>query len=169
MGAHREDIMVSVRRLLPCIALSVVLTAGVGAYASPEHRVPLLVGSDVVYGDLGPASSDVRATAAKALRRWGVKLHVEAARFTAETVRTSILGTHVRGRAQVMGVPIDGTASLVTISHGRVVQVEAHDLGLPGLPARHVISAARAIGTAVARVLAPTNALVSPRAERLLS
>lgn len=158
-------------RLIP-LALPAILTAvvavGAGAQTTTSGKLPLEVGSGTVYGDLGPASADVKATALSALNRFGSQLHIDAARLQPETVRHSILGTHVRGRSFAHGLPIDGSAWLVSIVNGRVIQVEAHDVTLPVAPVRPVISSVSAVAAAVARVLATTNAAVAPKAERLL-
>jgi hypothetical protein len=103
-----------------------------------EHRT-----SAVVRGDLGAANGAPSAWALKALDRW-----FDSGTVRVEHVRESIVGTHVRGREVRGGVPVQGSDGLVSAVGGRVVQVEAHPVRLPGAPA------ARPVGELVARAAA---------------
>jgi hypothetical protein len=127
-----------------------------------EHRT-----SAVVRGDLGAATGAPSAWALKALDRW-----FDSGTVRVEHVRESIVGTHVRGREVRGGVPVQGSDGLVSAVGGRVVQVEAHPVRLPGAPATRpvgeLVARAAALGrlqvtqllapAAVTRVLVPRGA-----------
>lgn len=89
--------------------------------------------SGVVRGALGPAASSDPATAARAaLARYADELGVDAAAFRFESVRTSDIGVHVRGREFRGGVPVAGTSAAVHVVDGEVWKVEARPSALPG-------------------------------------
>ncbi|MGH2691020.1 MAG: M36 family metallopeptidase [Actinomycetota bacterium] len=124
-------------------------------------------GGGVIRGDLGPASGGAVATATTALNTFGERLGAGEATFAMDSVRHSIIGTHIRGREVRGGVPVDGTSAAVHVIDGRIVQVEARASSLPGQSAWAAIdgSSARAIALARLGVTAPT---VQPVTERLL-
>ena len=135
------------------------LAAPVAVLALAGVSVPALAGSGdgtrleavsahQVRGDLGPASGAPTAWAAKALRAQSGRLGVNAGAFRLETVRTSLIGTHVRGRQFRGDVPVFGTTVLVSAIAGRVAQVDAYGTDLPGAPV------ARPVGELVARAAA---------------
>ena len=124
------------------------LAVGGGATAAVEF-----VGAGVIRGDLGPAASpDARIAAASALRRYAGQLRVDPADFRFESVRTSIIGTHVRGRQFRGGVPVAGTAVAVHVIQGKVWQVEARGLALAGTPAASPVASATALRAALTRL-----------------
>jgi hypothetical protein len=92
-----------------------------------------------VRGDLGAATGAPTAWAAKALRTQAGRLHVEASTFRFESVRTSLIGTHVRGRQYRGGLPIVGTEVLVSALAGRVAQVDTQGTQLAGTAAVHPV------------------------------
>lgn len=101
--------------------------------------------------------------AATALRAKGV----DASAYRFETVRTSLIGTHVRGRQFRGGLPVEGTEALVTAVGGRVVQVDAFGTALPGLPTAHPVGPVAARAAALRR-LAVRTLLVPTTTERVL-
>jgi hypothetical protein len=125
--------------------------------------------SHVVRGDLGPATGAPIAWAARALRAQAKRLGIDASTYRLESVRTSLIGTHVRGRQYRGGVPIVGTDVLVSAVNGRIAQVDAFGSTLPGAPVAHpvgeLVAKAAALGhlhiealyvpVAVERVLVP--------------
>lgn len=112
--------------------------------------------------DAPAAPGNAREVARAALADAGF----DAGAFRFETVRTSPLGTHVRGRAVRGGVPVAGSAALVTLADGKVEQVEAYAPSLPGAPVAVPVAEAVAIAAATARLGAPAPLTTS--AERLL-
>ncbi|MCW2666062.1 MAG: putative neutral metalloprotease, partial [Frankiales bacterium] len=154
-------------RLVAPTALLAMASAAVPALGSaPSLRIDFR-GDSVVRGDLGRASGPARAWALEALRAHAARLGVDAAAFRLEQVRTSLTGTHVRGRQQVGGVPVKGSSVLVSAVGGRVVQVDAIQLRLPGAPV------AQPVGEVVARAAAldalrVTSLLVPTAVERAL-
>ena len=108
-----------------------------------------------------PGLGEPTAWAATALGAKG------ASAYRFETVRTSLIGTHVRGRQFRGGLPVEGTEVLVTAVGGRVVQVEAFGSALPGLPAVHPVGPAAARAAALRR-LAVRALLVPTTTQRVL-
>lgn len=165
------------RRLLAGLAAATVVSVALPALAVPraDTRIDLLTDS-VVYGDLGPARGDAKAVAAKALAAYDDRLGVDASRFRFDSVRTSLIGTHVRGAEHRAGVRVAGTDALVTIADGRVVQVAAHGAGnVAGTAVASPVSAATALTSALAAArakttLTPSNVtrLLVPTAGRLV-
>ena len=156
------------RRLLAGLAAAAVMSAGLPALAGSTAPARIdLVSRNAVYGDLGPASGDARTVAARALRAYAAKVGADASRFRLDTVRHSLIGTHVRGTEVRGGVPVDGTYALVSIVDGRVWQVAARDSDLPGAPVASPLSATAAVGAAL-RHAKVTTTLVPSKAERLL-
>ena len=156
------------RRLLAGLAAA-ALTA-VALPATADTRLPGRIDERsefVLWGDLAPASGDPRATAAKALRAYAKQLGVDAGDFRFDTVRHSLIGTHVRGAEVRGGVPVAGTHALVTIAEGRVIQVAAYDSELPGTATRGAIDGVAAVASAL-RAAGVTSTLVPSNAERLL-
>ena len=152
------------RFLLPVLA-SLIL-----ASAAPADGAFIRVtseGNGVLRGDLGAASAHAVETALAALERFDSRLGAEEASFEVDSVRHSIIGTHVRGREVRGGVPVEGTSAAVHVVDGRVVQVEARASTLAGAPAWAVIGndAARTIAL---RRLGVTSPTVPPVTERLL-
>jgi hypothetical protein len=103
-----------------------------------------------------------------ALERHAGSLGVDASSFRFESVRRSIIGTHVRGREVRGGIPVEGTSAAVHVIDGRVWQVEARPSGLPGAAAPVAIPAgvARTMGLSA---LGITHPYVTPRIERRLT
>ena len=154
------------------------LAAPVAVLALAGVSVPALAGSGdgtrleavsahQVRGDLGPATGAPTSWAARALRAQAGRLGVVAGGYRLESVRTSLIGTHVRGRQFRGDVPVFGTTVLVSAIAGRVAQVDAYGTDLPGTPA------AKPVGELVARAAAlghlGVRELVSPaHVERLM-
>ena len=147
------------RLAVPAVLIALA-AAGLPATASSaitvEHR-----GAAVVRGDLGAAVGSPHAWALRAVAR-----HFDATGLRVESVRESIVGTHVRGREFRGGVPVDGSDWLVSAVQGRIVQVDAHRVTTPGAPV------ARPVGEAVARAAAlkhlQVTSLLAPTAVRRL-
>jgi hypothetical protein len=155
------------RRLLAGLAAAAVLSACLPALAGDATRTRIdLAADDTLYGDLGSARGDARDVAARALRANADRLGVDASRFRVETVRHSLVGTHVRGREYRGGVPVDGTYSLVSIVDGRVAQVTAGDSDLAGAPVASPLSRVAALSAALRR--AGVASPLKSNAERLL-
>jgi hypothetical protein len=152
------------RRLLAGLAAATAVSLTLPAVAAPRAdttRIDLLTES-VVYGDLGPARGDAKAVAARALAAYDDRLGVDAARFRFDSVRHSLIGTHVRGSEQRGGVPVAGTDALVTIADGRVVQVAAHGAGdVTGTAVASPVGAATALTHALAAAHARTTLVPS--------
>ncbi|HVE64223.1 MAG TPA: M36 family metallopeptidase [Mycobacteriales bacterium] len=158
-------------RLVSGVLAAALLSAAVPAFATRSagaaHRVEY-AGAGVVRGDLGPARGAPLAAARAALRDQAARLGVDAAAFRFETVRTSVVGTHVRGREFRGAVPVTGTAAAVHVVRGRVVQVEARGLaGVPGSPSASPV--ARYAAEAVARAATGTSTPLKVSAERVLA
>src|SRR5688572_25815010 len=120
------------RLVRPALVLALLF----GLSAVPSSAAPAIdyVGGGVLRGDLGPAASDPRIAAADALDAHAGRLGVAADDFALTQVRRSIVGTHVRGHEIRGGIPVHGSSAAVHIVDGRVVQVEARDVDLPGGP-----------------------------------
>jgi len=143
-------------------AMPAVATSGPSA-ARVEYAA-----NGVVRGDLGPAAGAPRAVATRALAAQAGRLGIRPADFRFETVRTSMIGTHVRGREHRGGVPVVGTAVAVHLVKGRVVQVEAHGLArLAGQPAAAPVTRSAALASAL-RAAGVTSPLRT-HAERVLA
>lgn len=115
-----------------------------------------------VHGDLSRATGSPQQWATRAAERF-----LGARDLRVERVRTSLIGTHVRGRQYRAGLPVDGTDWLATAIRGRVVQVDAHPTDLPGGPAARPVGTAAATASAVRRTGA-SQLLVAPTTSRLL-
>ncbi|MGH2711847.1 MAG: M36 family metallopeptidase [Actinomycetota bacterium] len=135
------------RFLLPALA-SLMLVSATASADSASMRVSS-EGGGIIRGDLGLASSGAVATATAALNRFGARLGAGDATFAIDSVRHSIIGTHIRGREVRGGIPVEGTSAAVHIVDGRVIQVEARASSLAGRPgwALAGAEAARAIAT----------------------
>ena len=157
------------QRPLAALAAAAVLVATGPALAGGATPARIdLAASHVVLGDLGPATGDPYAVAARALRAYAPRLHVDASRFRFDTVRHSLVGTHVRGTEVRGGVPVEGTSALVSLVGGRVIQVEAHGAGrVTGGPVAHPASQAVAVASAL-RYVGVTTPLLAPRVSRSL-
>jgi len=156
------------RRLLALLSASAVVTAGLPALATPTPSARIdLVADDALYGDLGAARGDARTVAAQALRTYAGRLGADAARFRLDTVRHSLVGTHVRGVEVRDGVKVDGTYALVSVVDGRVWQVAARDSDLPGRPVAAPVPAAVALAAALKHAHVTTT-IVPSHVERLL-
>ncbi|HVE98480.1 MAG TPA: M36 family metallopeptidase, partial [Mycobacteriales bacterium] len=145
-------VVMSMRRrgLLAVLAALLTVAAAPAVASRPgAYRVDH-VGAGIVRGDLGPALADPLATAAAYLRTHAATLGVDPASFRFESVRRSVVGTHVRGREHRGSVPVSGTVADVHVIGGRVVQVAARSLaGLPGVPARSPLASSSATTTAL--------------------
>jgi hypothetical protein len=157
------------QRTLAALAAATVLAATGPALAGNASPARIdLAASHVVLGDLGPATGDPYAVAARVLRAYAPRLHVDASRFRFDTLRHSLIGTHVRGAEVRGGVPVDGTAALVSLVEGRVIQVEAYGAGhVTGAPVAHPVSQATAVASAL-RFVGVTTPLLAPRVTRTL-
>lgn len=157
MRGEAHGMRLSLRLVAPTALLAMASAALPALGSAPALRIDFR-GEHVVRGDLGSASGPARAWALEALRAHAGRLGVDAAAFRLEQVRTSLTGTHVRGRQQVGGVPVRGSSVLVSAVGDRVVQVDARQVRLPGAPA------AQPVGEVVARAAA----LEALQASRLL-
>jgi hypothetical protein len=155
-------------RIYAALAAAALTSAALPAVATqPAARIDT-ISAHVAYGDLGPGTGDPRAVAAKALRAYGKRFGVDAARFTFGSVRQSLIGTHVRGAEVRGGVPVAGTTALVTISGGRVIEVAAYGAGaVTGAPVSSPVSPATAVAAALAAAHATTT-LVPSHVTRVL-
>ena len=153
-------------RVLPLLLgalLAAPLPAGADAAASRTFG-----GRGVVRGDLGPARGAALTAARDALVRSAGRLGVNAADFSFTSVRTSIVGVHVRGAQVRDGVAVEGTSAAVDIVGGRVWKVEAHGTSLPGGAVSNPVPRAQAVSAALAAtgVASPQGA---PAVERILA
>ncbi len=156
-------------RLAAPVAVLALAGAGVPATAGAPSRSARLeaVSTHQVRGDLGPATGTPTTWAARALRAQAGRLGVQAGAYRLESVRTSLIGIHVRGRQYRGDVPVHGADVLVSAIAGRVAQVDAFGTDLPGMPT------ARPVGEIVARaaalgVLAVTRTFVPSHVERVM-
>ncbi|MGH2724848.1 MAG: M36 family metallopeptidase [Actinomycetota bacterium] len=117
-------------------------------------------------GDLGPAEGSPVAAAAAALDRFDDRLGIDASDFSFDRARRSLVGVHVRGSQVRGGVAVDGTVAAVDIVDGRIWQVKATSIGLPGRPATAPVSRDGAVAAAVTATEA--HPVVAPSATRLL-
>ena len=164
-------------RLAAPVAVLALAGATVPALATApaaRSRIEFADASEV-RGDLGPATGAPTAWAARALRAQAARLGVDASTFRFEVVRTSLIGTHVRGRQYRGDVPISGTEVLVSAIAGRVVQVNVESEDLSGEPATHpvgeIVARAAALGhldVTALYVPAKVVRVMAPRADRLV-
>ena len=156
-------------RLAAPVAVLALAGAAVPALATPAARGRIeFADSSEVRGDLGPATGTPTQWAARALREQAGRLGYDASTFRLEVVRTSLIGTHVRGRQYRGGLPIAGTEVLVSAVAGRVAQVNVESSDLPGEPV------AAPVGELVARAAAlghlhVTDVLGSVTTQRILT
>ena len=138
------------RLAAPAAVLALVGATVPAVATAPDVTAPdvSFAAAHVVRGDLGPATAEPARWAAKALRDHADRLGVDASAYRVESVRTSLVGTHVRGRQYRADLPVEGTDFLVTAIAGQVVQVEAYGTALAGAPV------ARPVGQLVARAAA---------------
>ena len=92
---------------------------------------------------------------------------MDAADFAFSDVRRSAVGLHVRGAEVRDGVRVAGSSVAVHAVHGRVVQVEARGVHVPGRPAARPVSQAVAVAGALGH-LSVAETLREPVAQRLL-
>ena len=153
------------RRALAAFAALAALAATIPAATARSSQPTDADG--VITGDLGAGRGEPLTLAAGALADHAGRLGVDPGDFRFETVRRSIVGTHVRGREYREGVPVSGTSAAVHVVEGEIWQIEARPSPLPGAPAASPIPAEAAIVRAVAALgLAPTTP--AARTERLL-
>jgi hypothetical protein len=150
------------RHVAPAAVLALCGATLPSLASSPGARIEFAA-AHVVRGDLGAASGAPKEWAARALKAQAGRLGVDAGTFRFETVRTSLIGTHVRGRQYRGGLPIDGTDVLVSAIDGRIAQVDADATTLVGEPAAGPVSQAVARAAALSKVgvttlMAPTVA-----------
>jgi hypothetical protein len=157
------------RRLLAALAAAATVSVALPALAAPRPAVRIdLLDAHSAFGDLGSGRGDPRAAAATSLRSVAGRLQVDASRFRFDLVQHSPIGTHVRGTEVRDGVPVLGTAALVTIVDGRVWQVSAYGAGnVTGGAVAHPVPAVSAVTTAL-RAAGVTKTLVPSRVSRLL-
>jgi hypothetical protein len=153
-------------RLLPILLgalLAAPLPAGADAAAPRTFD-----GRGVVRGDLGPARGAPLEAARDALERSADSLEIDAGNYTFSSVRTSIVGVHVRGTQVRDGIAVEGTTVAVDIVGGRIWRVEAHGTTLPGGASSSPVPRAGAVSAALAAtgVASPHGA---PAVERLLA
>ncbi len=158
--------------------VAVLALVGATAPAVATTSAPSSVASasaHQVRGDLGAATGTPTQWASRALRAQARRLGIDASTFRWETVRTSLIGTHVRGRQYRGGVPVAGTAVLVSAIAGRVAQVDVDSSDLPGAPVADpvgpLVAKAAAIGHLdVTRLFKPASVerVLVPFAGRLI-
>lgn len=154
--------------MLSGVLIAVLAVAVAPALATPrdEPRIDY-VGGGVVYGDLGAVTPDATQSARTAFAAHARRLGVDPGAFRFESVRQSLIGTHVRGREERDGVPVADTWAAVHVVRGRVVQVAARSLAtLVGRPVDQPVPRTTAI-TAALRHRAVTS-VHRVAAERLL-
>jgi hypothetical protein len=156
------------------VAVLALAGATVPALASPDRQVQVRIDGAAPHqlrGDLGPATGSPTGWAARALRSHAARLGIDASAVRLESVRASLIGTHVRGRMFRDGLPVEGTSVLVSAINGRIVQVDAFGTDLPGnavaAPVGELVAKAAALGhleitrllvpAAVERVLVPSG------------
>ena len=152
------------RFMLPALASLLLISA------TPSTTGSIKVTSEgrgVLRGDLGPARGNLEAMALAALDRFSQRLGAGEATFGIDSVRRSIIGTHIRGREVRGGVPVEATSAAVHVIDGRIVQVEARPSSLAGQPVRASIDDALAVARALDRVGVSSPA-VRPVSERVL-
>lgn len=135
--------------LIACLALPAAVPAA--ARTSGVERIPVAV-DGVIRGDLGAARSTPMTSARWALDRYQGELGIEASDFRFESVRRSIIGTHIRGREFIRGIPVDVTSAAVHIIDGRIVQIEARGTRSTGVPTPAPIEASVAEASALAHL-----------------
>lgn len=157
------------------VAVLALAGATVPALATSTPAAVAFASAHQVQGDLGAATGTPTQWASRALRAQAARLGVDGSSFRWESVRTSLIGTHVRGRQYRGGLPIDGTDVLVSAIAGRVAQVDVDGSALPGEPAAApvgiVVAKAAALGRLDAtRLLAPVHVdrLLAPYDGRLV-
>ncbi len=158
------------------ITLALVLSASTLVAATPvaapgtttSVSTPAAAPGGVLRGDLGAApAGDPLTVAAAVLDAHAGDLGVDAGAFRFETVRTSNIGVHVRGREVRGGVPVAGTSAAVHLVDGRGWTVEARPSTLAGTSTAAAIDAAAARTVALASLgLAGADRVTS---ERLLA
>ena len=124
-------------------------------------------GGGIIRGDLGPAPGGTVTAATAALERFGERLGSGEASFAIDSVRQSVIGTHLRGREMRRGVPVDESSAAVHVVDGRIVQVEARPSVLAGQPAWAGIGG-DAAGAIALRRLGVSTPTVPAITERLL-
>ena len=154
------------RRALAVFAALAALAATIPA-ATAGSSSPLIDGDGVIAGDLGAGHGEPYGLAEAALARHADRLGVNAGDFRFETVRHSIVGTHVRGREYRQRVPVAGTSAAVHVVGGRIWQIEARPSSLPGAPTPAPIPAGAAALRAVTALGLPATTPAA-RTERLL-
>jgi hypothetical protein len=100
------------------------------------------------------------------LTRYAGRLGIDPTQFRFESVRHSLVGTHIRGRQFVDGVPVDASSAIVSLTNGKVVWVEAHSVSATGGAAPLPIGATTARSAALAALGVTDPERVS--SERLL-
>lgn len=146
------------------VLVLLLLTSSLPGNASPTID---FVGGGVVRGDLGVAGDEPKRTAAAALRTVADRLNVDPAEFRFDSVRRSLVGVHVRGRQVRDGIVVDGSSAAVHIVDGRVVQVEARAVRLPGSGAAAPLTQRAAVDAALAHLDVSTQ-LRPAGAQRLM-
>lgn len=152
------------------ILAAVVAVSALGALLvtpGASAQTARTIAPGVIAGDLGTASVRPKLVARRALNRHAAKLGVDASDFRFDSVRRSIVGTHVRGSEYRGGVPVQATSAAVHIVDGEIWQIEARPSSLPGGPSTETITQQEAIAAALAAtgVASPTT---QPRARRIL-
>jgi hypothetical protein len=155
-------------RLAAPVAVLALAGAGLPAVAGTTTTSIEASSAHQVRGDLGEAKGAPTAWAAKALRAQARRLGIDAAAYRLESVRTSLIGTHVRGRQYRGDVPVLGADVLVSAVAGRVVQVDAFGTALPGMPAAVPVGAVVARAAALDR-LAVTRTVRPATVDRVMT
>lgn len=149
------------------VLLAAVLLLGSAVPGGAASPAVTFRGGGVIRGDLGAFTGAPLQAAASALAASADELAVDAGAFTFEAVRRSAAGVHVRGREVRNGVAVAGSSAAVHAVNGRVVQIEARGVALPGQPAAAPIPRAAAVAVAQSE-LAVSETLREPVAERAL-
>lgn len=163
------------RLAAPAAVLALVGATVPAVATSGSSTTVTFASAHVVRGELGRTTGSPQHWAARALRDHAARLEVDASAYRVESVRTSLVGTHVRGRQYRGGLAVQGTDFLVTAIAGAVVQVDAFGSELPGAPAvqpvGELVAQAAALGALqVMKLLAPERVerLLVPRGARLV-
>lgn len=156
-------------RLGASLLAALLLAAAVPAAAqraAPASRIEF-AGTGVVRGDLGSGSGNALDVARRSLVQHAARLGVDPYDFRFETVRHSLIGTHIRGREFRGELPVFGSEAAVHLIGGRVVQVAARSLAhLPGQPTR--VALGKGAASAIALRLAGAQSAYAVDAQRLL-
>ncbi len=117
---------------------------GMGRRRTAGFAVLAVLALSVLPAHAGRArTADPGAWALAALRAQAARFGVDAAAFRVDSVRESLVGTHVRGRAYRDGIPVAGSAFVAHVADGAVRHLDAYDhhRTLSGAPAARPLAA----------------------------